>query len=64
MVLVAATMHRRTSLQFIAGNLNSQQYVDEDATIPKADWTGSSVPRPKTTMPDRTLDALLMVLCG
>ena len=29
MVWAAVTMHRRTPLQFIAGNLNSQQYVDE-----------------------------------
>ena len=29
MVLAAVTMHRRTPLQFIAGNLNSQRYVAE-----------------------------------
>ena len=29
MVRAAATMHRRTPLQFIAGKLNSQRYVDE-----------------------------------
>ena len=29
MVLAAVMMHRRTPLQFIAGNLNSQRYVDE-----------------------------------
>ena len=29
MVLATVTMHRRTPLQFIAGNLNSQRYVDE-----------------------------------
>ena len=29
MVKAAFTMHRRTQLQFIAGNLNSQRYVDE-----------------------------------
>ena len=29
MVWAAVTMHRRTPLQFIAGNLNSHRYVDE-----------------------------------
>ena len=29
MVWAAVTIHRRTPLQFIAGNLNSQRYVDE-----------------------------------
>ena len=29
MLWAAVTMHRRTPLQFIAGNLNSQRYVDE-----------------------------------
>ena len=29
MVWAAVTMHRRTPLQLIAGNLNSQLYVDE-----------------------------------
>ena len=29
MVWAAVTMHKRTSFQFIVGNLNSQQYVDE-----------------------------------
>ena len=29
MVWAAVTMHRHTPLQFIAGNLNSQLYVDE-----------------------------------
>ena len=29
MVLATVTMHRRTPHQFIAGNLNSQRYVDE-----------------------------------
>ena len=29
MVWAAATMHRRTPLQFIAGNLKSQRYVEE-----------------------------------
>ena len=28
MVWAAVTMHRRTPLQFISGNLNSQLYVD------------------------------------
>ena len=29
MVGASVTMHRRTPIQFIAGNLNSQRYVDE-----------------------------------
>ena len=29
MVWAAVTVHRRTPFQFIAGNLNSQLYVDE-----------------------------------
>ena len=66
MVWAAVTMNRRTPLHFIAGNLNAQRYVDEvmrPVVLPFLRQIGQGAVFQDNNA-RRTMDTLLMVLCG